>query len=338
MSGTGTHPAVAPAPGASPTADVALVLAARAWAGGDAESDRLWARLDPAWAARLRARRAGLDGDESLAPEAARDRLLRDHAASARPDPARVHPSWFVRAIRPETRAVRGTVLARAPEAIRALLGRDETDPAGPGRSDPDAVACALALWSERLVGDVGPRDDDPLIVVALTQLHPRARARLARAAGQVKHAFAGATRGGGPPPVDEAGLRLKPPDRVRLAFFRRRIGMADPRLVPLARADLRAVGADPRRLHDRLGLVTAGRLLAAVEPYRARWSLQHIPYAVAKRTRTAPAPGLPARALVAWESWVLEAAWARLHSEGRIPAPPERFQAAEAAGRGGRA
>ncbi|WP_435017894.1 hypothetical protein TA3x_005515 [Tundrisphaera sp. TA3] len=296
------------------TADRSLLLCLRAWGDGAGDA-RLRSRIAPAWADRLPA------GDEAGTPEMARLMLLRDHAASARPDPTRVHPSWYARALTPESRAVRGTVVAHAPAAIREALGRDETDPVAEFPADPDALGWALALWSERLVGDAPPRPDDPMVVVALTQLGPRARARLAKVAGQAKHAFA--MRGHGPDATDEAAARMTPIDRVRLAYFRRLIGVADPRLVPLARTDLAGACGDPRRAHARLGLVTLGRLLAGVEPHRARWALQHLPYSLARLARPGPAPGFSPRALIAWERWVLEAAWARLISEGRLPAPP---------------
>ncbi len=300
------------------TTDRAFLRAIRAW-GGPADPFA-WARLSPGWRDRLRSARAA---DREATPESALADLRRDHEASARPDPSRVHPSWFVRALRAESPSVRLAIAALAAPPIRDAIriGPGAGHPApGPDRPpDPDAIGWALALWAERLVGDVADRADDPPVIVALARLRPRELARLVKACGAVKHAFS--LRGPGPSEVDEALVRMTNLDRVRLAFFRRSIGTPDPRLVPAARADLRAIGDDRRRGHYLLGLLTFGRLLAASEPHRARWAIQHIPYGAARRMRDPSPPAIPARALVAWESWVLEAAWARLLAEGRIAA-----------------
>ena len=132
-----------------------------------------------------------------------------------------------------------------------------------------------------------------------------------------VKHAFA--IESGGRSLGDEDLSRLATMDRVRLGYFRRQIGKADPRLVPLARLDLESIGEDRRRAHSRVGLITFGRLLAATERHRARWAVQHLPYPIARLLRAQKAPKLPARALAAWEGWILESAWSRLLAEGRL-------------------
>ncbi len=294
------------------TADRALARALRAW-GGD-ELDRTAARFAPAWRERLAPARLAAG---KLTPEAAWDGLRRDHDSSSRPDPTRVHPSWFVRALRGESPAVRRAVAAHARGPLREALrlGPDAPTPGPP--ADPEAVRWALALWSERLVGDVTDRLDDPPVIVALTHLSPRDLTRLARVTGLAKHAFA--IEGPGVALDDESWVRTTSADRVRLGYFRRHIGRADPRLARLARLDLQVIGDDRRRGHSRVGLLTFGRLLAAAEPHRARWAIQHLPYPIAKLMRVKDAPDLPARALVAWEDWVLEAAWARLLTEGRL-------------------
>jgi hypothetical protein len=174
-----------------------------------------------------------------------------------------------------------------------------------------------LTLWTERLVGDVDDRPEDPPVVVAISRMRPREVARLIKVCGQVKHAFA--IEGFGPSKYDEALVRMSVVDRVRIAFFRRRIGSADFRLVPAARRDLEVIGEERRRGHSRLGLLTFGRLLDAAEPHRARWAMQQLPYPVVQVMREKTEPSLSPRALVAWESWVLESAWARLLSEGRL-------------------
>ena len=180
-----------------------------------------------------------------------------------------------------------------------------------------------MALWTERLVGDVPESPDDPPIVLALSRFSMRDLARLVRAAGQVKYAFS--IGGPGPDPVDETQARLTATDRVRIAYFRRVIGRADPRLVPIARGDFASAQADRRRKYAYLGLITVARLLKAVDARRARWAIQHIPYPVARLVGALGgsdfpgASGLPLRAVRAWESWIFEAAWARLLTEGRL-------------------
>jgi len=298
------------------TADRALLRSLRAWGGDDV--DRAWARLAPAWRDRLTGSRP-LSLRESV--EDAWDALRSDQAASTGPDIARVHPSWFVRALKCESPAVRLAVAANAPEPIREHLriglGLDPGSFAAASPADPEALRWALALWSERLVGDVAERPDDPPVVVALSRLSHRDLARLVKVAGLAKHAFA--IQDAGPSPADEGRARFSPLDRVRLGYFRRHIRQADRRLVRLARLDLEVIGEDRRRGHARLGLVTFGRLLASAEPHRARWAIQHIPYPVARLMRTRGTTRLSPRTLAAWENWVLEAAWARLLSEGRL-------------------
>ena len=303
---------MAPIETASTAADRALMLASRAWGGPDPEA--IVRRFAPS-------RRASLMGAWSrTSTEEARERLRRDHHESARPDFARVHPSWFVRALRGESAAVRGTVTSHAPGPIRDALAREFPTP-GPARgADPEAVEWALALWAERLVGDLGVRADDPTVVVVLTRLRLREVARLVKVCGQVKHVFA--MDGRRPSGADETLVRMTAADRVRIGFFRRLIGRADPRLAPAARADLGAIGGDRARGHSRVGLLTLGRLLGEAEPHRARWAMQHLPYPIVKRIREKAESPLAHRSLVAWESWVLEAAWARLLTEGRMVGP----------------
>ena len=298
------------------TADGALLRAFRAWGGPD--FDRASARFSRAWRDRLRPAWAPVKRQK---PEVAWSGLRRDHEGSARPDPSRVHPSWFVRALKVESPSVQRAVAANSPrplqEALRRGLGLDPEELDADRPPDAEALGWALALWTERLVGDVPDRDDDPPVVVAMTRLNRSELARLVKVCGLAKHAFA--IEGNGPTESDESIARFSTLDRVRLGYFRRKIGVADPRLVPLARLDLRAIEGDCRRAHSRVGLVTFGRLLASVEPHRARWSLQHLPYPIARRMRPRGTTALPPKALDSWESWVLEAAWARLFGEGRL-------------------
>ena len=58
-----------------------------------------------------------------------------------------------------------------------------------------------------------------------------------------------------------------------------------------------------------RLGLVTAARLLAALDdPTRSRWAIQHLPFSTARFIRgemAAGPPGASRASLVEWESRV---------------------------------
>jgi hypothetical protein len=300
------------------TADRALLLAARAW--GDPGKVDWFDRFAPAWRDELR---TGWPRIGDVTPREARKTLKRDHEGSARPDLGRIHPSWLLRAFRAESPAVRRVITTHSPpsvgEVILRGMGRDRPGPGlRPGlTADPEAIEWALTFWTERLVGDVADRAGDPPVVVAITRMRPREVARLIKVCGQVKHAFA--IEGHGPSRDDEALVRMSVLDRVRIAFFRRRIGSADFRLVPAARQDLEVIGPDRRRGHSRLGLLTFGRLLDSAEPHRARWAMQQLPYPVVQLMRQKTEPPLSPRAIVAWESWVLESAWARLLSEGRL-------------------
>ena len=303
---------------AATPADLALVRAVRAWGGADAEATAeaipaLWARFSPAYRARLVAAWAGTT---RMTPELAWQTLLRDHVAAAQHDPERVHPSWRERILRAESPAVRRLV-------SRQGVGTSPGRAVQPG-ANPEAVAWALALWAERLVGDVAEAPDDPPIILALASFSTRDLARLARVAGLVKRAFAAAD-GPGMAIAEDATARFTAADRVHVAFFRRLIGAADPRLVPLARGDIASAHAPPRRHHAAVGLITLARLLKDCNPHRGRWALQHVPYPVARLVNTlgegdhVRRSSLPARAIRAWEDWVLEAAWSRLLAEGRL-------------------
>jgi len=322
-----------PPTAAGSPSDLALVRAVRAWGdlaglGGHAESPPPWSWFSPAYRERLANAWASAG---RITPESAWQSLLRDHQASSRFDPKRVHPSWFARILEAESPAIRRLVATQAPEPIRTavrarLAASDEAIPSQGELSspaNPEAVAWALTLWTERLVGDVPESPDDPPIILALSRFSMRDLARLVRVVGQVKYAFA--VEGPGPDPGDEAQARVIATDRVRIAYFRRVIGRADPRLIPIARGDFASVQADRRRKYAYLGLITVARLLKAVEARRARWAIQHVPYPIARQigalggSDLLGTTGLPLRAIRAWESWIFEAAWARLLSEGRL-------------------
>jgi hypothetical protein len=297
------------APNALSPSDRALLNALRGWE--TTAEPRLWERFRPDWRDALRSAR---EEQPALDPEAVRDQLRREHAALARPDLARVHPSWWVRALKEEPPSVQRTVAASLPPWLRAHLmaGLDlvpedlKTD--RPPR--PEAVRSALALWTERLVGDLAERPDDPPAIRALTRLKPRELVCLARVCGLAKWAIA----------TDDPPARTVA-DRVRLGYFRRSFSPLDPRVRARAVRDVESMDREGRHLQARLGWLTLSRLLAGAEPYRVRWALQHLPYPVAKATRALMPPASRQNSgWLRWEEAVLRNSWNRLRSEGRLP------------------
>ena len=293
--------------------DRALLQAFDAW--GRPEGERLGSAFADPWRARLRAEgfSAGLDRVAAL------QELRREHQAEARIDPARVEPSWWVRALREESPAVRRAVAAQAPPAIRVAvcrgLGLTDDDLATDRPPHPEILQVARSLWPERLVGGLPRRDDDPPVILALTQLDRRGLTRLFGVIGLAKRAFALAADPLGVP----EGRPLRSRDRERLDRFRAHWGEVDDRLARQARQDLVTAAGEVLSPHW-LGLVTVGRLLAAADPVRLRWALQHVPYEVAKFTRArmrAKVQGIAPDALLDWEARVLRAAQDRLHAEG---------------------
>ncbi|MDE2508186.1 MAG: hypothetical protein KGM43_13300 [Planctomycetota bacterium] len=250
------------------TSDIAAARALRAFSG--AGEDRLRGRFEADWAARLEPPAATVD------PETARAALRAEHAAQARPDLARVHPSWLVRALREESPAVVRAVLSRLDEPLRSNLrvglGLAADDLACDRTPHEGAVATARCLWTERLVGDVPTRDDDPRVIVAMTALDPRALVRVIRTAGLAKFALAL------PREADAASFQAD--------HYRQSLLSSHPSFVPQALRDVAELPGGPRHRFARLGTVTFARLLACCEPYRARWALQHWPYASAKWLR----------------------------------------------------
>lgn len=298
-----------PAPGPLSSVDRDLLDAYRAWGGQHAgeEFDHFPAarRASLRWASKLGR------GDDR---EVALDRLRREHAAQARPDLARVHVSWWVRALRDEPESVRRAVIAGLPAGLADALvaefqlSPDDLIPDHP--PDPGAVSQALALWSSQLVGDLPERDDDPLVVVAVTALDAPTLTRLIRVTGLAKWAL-----------VDRRPNGLGTGDGERFAHFRATLTAADPVFVRVATRDVDELGGDDLPAVARAGLTTFARLLNAAEPYRARWALQHLPYPTARSLRALMGPGGRKMPMLArWESDVLGAAWKRLHAEGLIP------------------
>jgi len=302
--------------GSPSMSDRALVRAILTW-GGDFSA--IGSRLSESWQERIETARREI---VSESPEETSAILLADHQASVRPDFSRIHPTWLVRALRSESGAVQRTVTAHSAEPIRSILrkGLDLTDGdlATDREPDAEAVRWATKLWSERLVGDVAEIDSDPTVVVALTRLEPKNLFRLVKVCGLVKHAFT--IEGNGLSGLDETLVRFTDIDRVRLGFFKRHIGVADPKIVALARKDFPVIQGDRRRGHALMGLVTLSRLLGAVEPHRSRWALQHLPYPIARVMRAQSKLLATSRSIVSWEKWVIDAAWWRLQCEARLP------------------
>lgn len=289
---------------------------------GMSGADRAFAR-----AARVWGRAGGIEARQRLAEsgrgeigegeEEAREALRREHEAWARPDLSRIDTSWIARALREESEGVRRGVVAGLPGNLRASLmgefglGEDDLRPERPG--DEGVRNTVRALWSERLVGGPAAGEEDAAVVRAIAGKDRRGRYQVLHLAGLAKLAYAlGSLEMG-----DAGALRSR--DRERVEHFRGVWGDTDTALGHVARDDFAAGRRDGLRGLPHLGLVTIGRLLGEVEPMRARWALQHLPYSVAKAARgwmTPPVSLVPARTLLAWEGRVLDVALARLAAE----------------------
>lgn len=289
----------------SPT-DQALVAALAAWGG--VEALPLLRRFGTQRAREL----AG-----SLVPDPPPEplELLHDaRSAQHGPDPARVHPSWYVRALQDESPAVRRVVAAATAEPLRSILIRgldlDPADLATDHPGEPEAHRIASALWTERLVGDLPHRDDDPPAIEALATLGPVGLYRLLRLCGLARRSIL-------PGATIDARHRVM---AERLATLRASIvGPIDPRLVQVLANEWLATESLGRHRLAGFGLTTLGRLLNRADPYRVRWALQHIPYPIAKRLRIAASrPEASVRQVLALEGRVLDAARNRLREEGR--------------------
>lgn len=298
-----------PAPGPLTNVDRALILAAKVW--GDQAGSGVLDRFPIDRRASLRwGWEAGGSSDRSSALES----LRREHAAQARPDPARVHMSWWVRALEEEVESVRRAVLANLPaaiaDALRVELKRSPEDLRGDRPAHPLALETALALWTVRIVGGLAERPDDPPVVVALTRFDTRTAARLIQTTGLAKWSL-----------TDRPMPPLERNDAERLAHFREAFVGADPRFVQVATRDVDTLTPGGPHPLARAGLTGFARLLNAADRHRVRWALQHLPYGTAKTLRTQMgAAGKRAPMLARWETDVLRAAWVRLHDEGFVP------------------
>jgi hypothetical protein len=275
-------------------------------------------RIAPVWLETLRGalERARSVAGSKVAPMALDD-LRKMHQASARVDLRRVHPSWWVRALREESPAVQRLVAASLASSFRdhlqAGLLLDSQDLVSERAAAPEVVSWVMALWTERLVGGEAERADDSPALIVLSRLSPRAGYRLCRLAGFCKLILAGQPRG------RHAGTT----EQAREEWLTGRLADADADLRTLARLDVessRSSKLPPRHRAARIGLATIARLLADSEQFRLRWALQHWPYPIAKLIRSLipSATNRPA-ALIHSETWILKTAWDRLNLERRL-------------------
>ncbi|MFO0908260.1 MAG: hypothetical protein U0794_07855 [Isosphaeraceae bacterium] len=295
-----------------------LADAIRAWDPTDAEG------LSPVYGQGISAplREQGARPGTSTESDAASslERLRRRHHAQAAPDLSRVHPSWWLRAIREEPLSVQGVLLESLPAPFRETL-RDELKRVSPTGTapvldrppHPGARDVALALWSHRFAGDEPPRDDDRPAVAALTRLDVPTLSRLIREVGLTKWASVWPYRASllseGPRSALEELTCLR--DTATAAYH------------PAVQRDID--GLDSQRSHPEvnLGMITFGRLLRSVDPHRVRWALQHLPYGLARELRRFTVDPLAVEpAILLGENNVLRDSWVRMSDQGRLPEP----------------
>jgi hypothetical protein len=271
-------------------------------------SSRFWGCFEPERADQLRWEWETERRDD---PGRGPDEVRKEHAAQARPDLTRVHPSWFLRGLQGESPAVQRLVAANIGSALRGTmlrgLGLSRDDLKTDRRPDPDAVLWALSLWTERLVGDQSEKPDDLLVIEVLSQHCLRECYRMVRAAGLAKWALAGVS----PPP-------LRGRELGRLTFFQEQFRNAKPVLRSWASRDVSALKKGGAHPLARLGMVTVARLLDGADAHRVRWALQHIPYPVAKFTRSLMTSRPRQDATVRCEESILRTACSRVHDEAQ--------------------
>ncbi|SIN84938.1 hypothetical protein SAMN05444166_1257 [Singulisphaera sp. GP187] len=293
-------------------ADRALLAALRGWS--EEVDARFWNGFEPGWRQLLQ---SGWNEVRKLDPEEARDQVRREQAAQRHPDWSRIHPSWWLRALKNESPAVQRAVVAHAPPSIRGPLqtglGLSDDDLRSLGTPLPEALNAALALWAERLVGDWPDRADLP-VIVALSQLDLPEITRLIAAVGLAKWTLSGADISASHPHSHARTLHRA----VQTAF-----SALDPQLKTQAELDVAQFGQVERDTLGSIGLITFARLLGAGEPYRVRWALQHLPYSVARLLRTQMTRAKSSvPAVLGWESALLQFVWDQLRDEGRVKDP----------------
>lgn len=307
--------------GAVLNADLALLLCLEAWGFPDHASSisSPWRWLDSPWQDRLGDARRKL-GPRS--PEQALDLLQHSHRFQCRADTAKVHSSWWIRALKDESPAVRRAIARHGP-AQQSPAAREEPrierEPTESHNPEPTVAGWVLSLATERLVGGEPVRSDEPAAIVALAALSSRELYRLCHAAGQSKTVLAGDPQG------ILAGRCLDgQSERWVHEQFSNQTGTAEGQARAWANCDLQASrGTDAlgrRRRLASLGLNTIARLLTGCEPYRVRWALQHVPYPVAKRIRLVmSASRSVSQEVRRLESAVLKTAWTRLILHNRL-------------------
>jgi hypothetical protein len=288
--------------------DLTLMRAAKVWISADATG--LWDTFRPD---RREALMAAWDQCRAESIGDAFERLYAEQVAQARPDLSRVHASWWLRALAEEPPSVQRAVASALPSEIAEGLLHGLNLTRAQARPDhpqcPTALQTALALWSERLVGDLAERGDDPAAIVALTRFDSRTVGRMINTVGLAKWSL-----------TTQRPPRLDRLDTERFTLFRAALEKMDMRFVHVAERDLTALDRRGKRPEARLGLITLARLLSAADPHRVRWALQHIPYSTAKAIRKLMGPA-PRRVpmLARWEREILRAAWEMLHLQGRV-------------------
>jgi hypothetical protein len=291
--------------------DRCLLLAARAWAP-DLPST-FWDVLPTDRRASLRwVWKSGHVPDANASLE----RLKDEHGAQARPDLARVHVSWWARALKDEPHSVRNALVSNLPagiaEALREELDITPEESTADRPPHPVALRAALALWTERLVGDVPRRDDDPPVIAVLTGFEAPLVARFIRTAGLAKWSL-----------TDSRPKLIEGSDQRRVERLSELLSDIDPPFRLVATADVASLNPGASNLESRLGLTTIARLLRSADPYRVRWTLQHLPYTTAKAIRTLMGPHARRAPMVArWETLVLRASWLLLQQDRWISEP----------------
>jgi hypothetical protein len=308
-------------PGAVLNSDLALLLCLVAWGFPDHSSSNSspWRWLDSPWQVRLDDARSKLG---PRAPDQALDLLQHSHRFQCRADTARVHSTWWIRALKDESPAVRRAIERHGP-AQQSPAAREEPrierEAIESHNPDPTVAGWVLALATERLVGGEPVRSDEPAAIVALVALSSRELYRLSHATGQSKTVLAGDPQG------IVAGRYLDGQcERWFHEQFSNQFGTAEGQVRAWANRDLQGSrgteGLGRRRRLASLGLNTIARLLTGCEPYRVRWALQHVPYPVAKRIRSimsaSSSVSLQVRRL---ERAVLKTAWTRLTLQNRL-------------------
>jgi hypothetical protein len=295
-----------PSSGSISPSDRALVAALAGWGG--AETPALLLRLG-----HQRARVLADLGKASTLPDPVAT-LHIAHEAQLGANASDIHPTWFSRALKEESASIQRTVVSAAVEPLRSLLLQSLDLTTADLQTDrpinPEIAQFVLSLWTERLVGDGPSVEADLPAVTALVTLPPRRLARFVMLVGLAKLAMLAGSKQAG---VDQSEHR-------QLARFQ---GMlpepTDPRLLKLASNDWTSARQAGHHAVAILGLSSIGRMLGQADPYRVRWTLQHLPYQVAKRLR-AYANGREASidAVLTWESRFFDLGQARLADSER--------------------